>query len=174
MVTTWTRKPKFSRTRPQVQRHASAYISGFRSRSPLRDDLNIAASHQSDVERTHTGAQAIQILVCVGYRSEAVIARVTQAYPDTELVIAMGRKGKTRVASKTQTASRAQWPWRPSSKPSKARRTTESAHELPGHPFEFVQNFPPLQTPSAWRPQFRSATPRELRPHDHEQLQPTE
>ena len=53
-----------------------------------------------DAVQTHTGAQPAQVLADAGYRSEAVMARLAQAYPDTELVIALGREGKARTAPK--------------------------------------------------------------------------
>ena len=53
-----------------------------------------------DAVQTHTGAQPVQVLADAGYRSEAVMAKLTQAYPDTELVIALGREGKARAAPK--------------------------------------------------------------------------
>ena len=43
----------------------------------------------------HTGKPAAQVLADAGYRSEAVMAELTVSHPDTELVIALGREGKT-------------------------------------------------------------------------------
>ena len=53
-----------------------------------------------DAVQTHTGAQPAQVLADAGYRSEAVMDRLARAYPDTELVIALGREGKARTAPK--------------------------------------------------------------------------
>lgn len=53
-----------------------------------------------DAVQTHTGAQARQVLADAGYRSEAVMAKLAKGYPDTELVIALGREGKARAAPK--------------------------------------------------------------------------
>ncbi|MEO8728039.1 MAG: IS1182 family transposase [Rhodoferax sp.] len=53
-----------------------------------------------DAVRTHMGAQAAQVLADAGYRSEAVMAKLAQTYPDTELVIALGREGKARATPK--------------------------------------------------------------------------
>lgn len=53
-----------------------------------------------DAVQTHTGAQPGQVLADAGYRSEAVMAKLAQVYPDTELVIALGREGKARAAPK--------------------------------------------------------------------------
>jgi IS5 family transposase len=50
--------------------------------------------------QTHTGAQPAQVLADAGYRSEAVMAKLAKGYPDTELVIALGREGKARAAPK--------------------------------------------------------------------------
>ena len=47
--------------------------------------------------RTHTGAQAAQVLADAGYRSEAVMAALAQSQPDTELVIALGREGREQA-----------------------------------------------------------------------------
>ena len=47
--------------------------------------------------KTHTGKQAEQVLADAGYRSEAVMAELAKAYPETELVIALGREGKVLV-----------------------------------------------------------------------------
>ena len=49
---------------------------------------------------THTGSPPAQVLADAGYRSEAVMAKLAQTYPDTELVIALGREGKTRAQPK--------------------------------------------------------------------------
>lgn len=64
-------------------------------RKPLDKD-----GKPKDAVQTHTGAQPAQVLADAGYRSEAVMARLAQAYPDTELVIALGREGKARTAPK--------------------------------------------------------------------------
>ena len=53
-----------------------------------------------DAVQTHTGAQAAKVLADAGYRSEAVIAKLAQTPPDTELVIALGREGKARAVPK--------------------------------------------------------------------------
>lgn len=50
--------------------------------------------------QTHAGSQPAQLLADAGYRSEAVMAKLAQAYPDTELVIALGREDKARAAPK--------------------------------------------------------------------------
>ena len=44
--------------------------------------------------KAHTGKQADKVLADAGYRSEAVMAKLAQTQPDTELVIALGREGK--------------------------------------------------------------------------------
>lgn len=53
-----------------------------------------------DAVQTHTGASPAQVLADAGYRSEAVMAKLTQTHPDTELVIALGREGKARAQPK--------------------------------------------------------------------------
>lgn len=53
-----------------------------------------------DAVQTHTGVQPRQVLADAGYRSEAVMAKLAQTHPDTELVIALGREGKARAAPK--------------------------------------------------------------------------
>jgi IS5 family transposase len=53
-----------------------------------------------DAVHAHTGAQPAQVLADAGYRSEAVMAKLAKGYPDTELVIALGREGKARAAPK--------------------------------------------------------------------------
>jgi transposase/IS5 family transposase len=53
-----------------------------------------------DAVQAHTGAQPAQVLADAGYRSEAVMAKLAKGYPDTELVIALGREGKARAAPK--------------------------------------------------------------------------
>jgi transposase/IS5 family transposase len=53
-----------------------------------------------DAVQTHTGGQPAQVLADAGYRSEAVMAKLAKGYPDTELVIALGREGKARAAPK--------------------------------------------------------------------------
>ena len=45
--------------------------------------------------KEHTGTSAAQVLADAGYRSEAVMAELAITHPDTELVIALGREGKT-------------------------------------------------------------------------------
>lgn len=45
--------------------------------------------------KDHTGKSAAQVLADAGYRSEAVMAELAISHPDTELVIALGREGKT-------------------------------------------------------------------------------
>ncbi len=50
--------------------------------------------------QTHTGAQPAQVLADAGYRSEAVMAKLAKGYPDTELVIELGREGKAQAAPK--------------------------------------------------------------------------
>jgi hypothetical protein len=45
--------------------------------------------------KEHTGKSAAQVLADAGYRSEAVMAELAITHPDTELVIALGREGKT-------------------------------------------------------------------------------
>jgi transposase len=47
--------------------------------------------------KTHTGQQAKQVLADAGYRSEAVMAELSKALPQTELVIALGREGKQQT-----------------------------------------------------------------------------
>ena len=47
--------------------------------------------------KTHTGAQAAQVLADAGYRSEAVMAELAQDRPDIELLIALGREGKAQA-----------------------------------------------------------------------------
>lgn len=47
--------------------------------------------------KTHTGSNAAQALTDAGYRSEEVMAKLAQALPDTELVIALGREGKQQA-----------------------------------------------------------------------------
>jgi len=47
--------------------------------------------------KANTGAQADQVLADAGYRSEAVMAQLAQAQPQTELVIALGREGKVQA-----------------------------------------------------------------------------
>jgi transposase len=47
--------------------------------------------------KTHTGQQAKQVLADAGYRSEAVMAELSKALPQTELVIALGREGKPQT-----------------------------------------------------------------------------
>lgn len=49
--------------------------------------------------RAHTESDAQQVLADAGYRSEAVMAELAQALPDTELVIALGREGKEQARS---------------------------------------------------------------------------
>lgn len=53
-----------------------------------------------DAVQIHTGAQPAQVLADAGYRSEAVMAQLTKGYPDTELVIALGREGNARATPK--------------------------------------------------------------------------
>ena len=53
-----------------------------------------------DAVQTHTGAQAAKVLADAGYRSEAVMAKLAQRHPDIELVIALGREGKSRGTPK--------------------------------------------------------------------------
>lgn len=53
-----------------------------------------------DAVQTHTGAQPAQVLADAAYRSEAVMAKLAQVYPNTELVIALGREGKARATPK--------------------------------------------------------------------------
>ena len=53
--------------------------------------------------KTHTGKQAEQVLADAGYRSEAVMAELAKAYPETELVIALGREGKVLVKPRDTT-----------------------------------------------------------------------
>jgi hypothetical protein len=50
-----------------------------------------------DAVRSHTGAQASQVLADAGYRSEAVMGLLAQSQPDTELVIALGREGRAQA-----------------------------------------------------------------------------
>ncbi len=45
--------------------------------------------------KEHTGASPAQVLADAGYRSEAVMADLAIDHPETELVIALGREGKT-------------------------------------------------------------------------------
>ncbi|MEI8159094.1 MAG: IS1182 family transposase [Burkholderiales bacterium] len=47
--------------------------------------------------KEHTGKSAAQVLADAGYRSEAVMAELAITHHDTELVIALGREGKTLV-----------------------------------------------------------------------------
>jgi transposase/IS5 family transposase len=47
--------------------------------------------------KANTGAQADQVLADAGYRSEAVMAQLAQAQPQTDLVIALGREGKVQA-----------------------------------------------------------------------------
>ena len=47
--------------------------------------------------KAHTESDAQQVLADAGYRSEAVMAALAQALPDTELVIALGREGKQQA-----------------------------------------------------------------------------
>ena len=47
--------------------------------------------------RAHTGSNAAQVLADAGYRSEAVMAELAQSQPDTDLVIALGREGRTQA-----------------------------------------------------------------------------
>lgn len=47
--------------------------------------------------KAHTESNAAQVLADAGYRSEAVMAELAQALPDTELVIALGREGKQQA-----------------------------------------------------------------------------
>ena len=47
--------------------------------------------------KAHTQSDAQQVLADAGYRSEAVMADLAQALPDTELVIALGREGKQQA-----------------------------------------------------------------------------
>ena len=54
--------------------------------------------------KEHTGSPAAQVLADAGYRSEAVMAELATAQPDTELVIALGREGK--VLAKPRDAQR--------------------------------------------------------------------
>ena len=54
--------------------------------------------------KAHTGKQADKVLADAGYRSEAVMAKLAQTQPDTELVIALGREGK--VLAKPRDAKR--------------------------------------------------------------------
>lgn len=54
--------------------------------------------------KANTGSSAIQVLADAGYRSEAVMAELAIAEPDTELVIALGREGK--VLAKPRDAER--------------------------------------------------------------------
>lgn len=54
--------------------------------------------------KANTGSSAIQVLADAGYRSEAVMAELAIAEPDTELVIALGRDGK--VLAKPRDAER--------------------------------------------------------------------
>ena len=44
--------------------------------------------------KAHTQANAVQVLADAGYRSEAVMDKLAQELPGTELVIALGREGK--------------------------------------------------------------------------------
>ena len=53
-----------------------------------------------DAVQTHAGGHPAQVLADAGYRSEAVMAKLAKSYPDTELVIALGREGKARAAPK--------------------------------------------------------------------------
>jgi transposase len=54
--------------------------------------------------KANTGSSAAQVLADAGYRSEAVMAELAIAQPDTELVIALGREGK--VLTKPRDAQR--------------------------------------------------------------------
>lgn len=47
--------------------------------------------------KTYTGSAVGQVLADAGYRSEAVMAELARTQPETELVIALGREGKTLV-----------------------------------------------------------------------------
>ena len=47
--------------------------------------------------KTYTGSAVGQVLADAGYRSEAVMAQLARTQPETELVIALGREGKTFV-----------------------------------------------------------------------------
>ncbi len=47
--------------------------------------------------RACTGSTPKQVLADAGYRSEAVMAELTQSQPDTELVIALGREGREQT-----------------------------------------------------------------------------
>jgi len=48
-----------------------------------------------DAVKASTGAAPAQVLADAGYRSEAVMAQLAASEPTTELVIALGREGKT-------------------------------------------------------------------------------
>lgn len=48
-----------------------------------------------DAVKANTGAAPAQVLADAGYRSEAVMAQLATSQPTTELVIALGREGKT-------------------------------------------------------------------------------
>ena len=54
--------------------------------------------------KEHPGSPAAQVLADAGYRSDAVMAELATAQPDTELVIALGREGK--VLAKPRDAQR--------------------------------------------------------------------
>lgn len=47
--------------------------------------------------KAHTQSGAQQVLADAGYRSEAVMAKLAQDTPQTELVIALGREGKEQA-----------------------------------------------------------------------------
>lgn len=47
--------------------------------------------------KSHTEGNAQQVLADAGYRSEEVMAKLAQALPGTELVIALGREGKQQA-----------------------------------------------------------------------------
>ena len=47
--------------------------------------------------KAHTELDAQQVLADAGYRSEEVMAKLAQALPNTELVIALGREGKEQA-----------------------------------------------------------------------------
>ena len=47
--------------------------------------------------KAHTESNAQQVLADAGYRSEAVMAKLAQDIPQTELVIALGREGKAQA-----------------------------------------------------------------------------
>jgi transposase len=53
--------------------------------------------------KANTGAAPAQVLADAGYRSEAVMAQLAASQPTTELVIALGREGKTLAKPRDET-----------------------------------------------------------------------